>query len=86
MTDLQRLHEQIGVSRAVLVQASVYGSDHTVLAETLRRYPAKYRGVAVMDNDLSEKALHDLHDAGVRSGRFNILARGGNVFNAQDFL
>ena len=75
--ELRTLHQRLGVDRAVLVQPSVYGSDHTVLLTALRSDPHRYRGVALLDDSVSDAASEALHAAGVRSARFNILSRFG---------
>ncbi len=68
----QRMHKALGVERVVIVQASVYKTDHALLLETLQRAPRDgYRGVAVVDDTLSDSALLKLHEAGVRGARFN---------------
>ena len=73
------------MQRAVLVQPSVYGSDHTVLLTALRSDPARYRGVALLDDSVSDAACEALHAAGVRSARFNILSRFGAAFDTTAF-
>lgn len=83
--ELRTLHQRLGVDRAVLVQPSVYGSDHTVLLAALRSDPARYRGVALLDDSVSDAACEELHAAGVRSARFNILSRFGAPFDAIAF-
>jgi len=72
LDDSQRMHEALGVDRVVIVQASVYKTDHSLLIEALRSAPKdKYRGVAVVDDSLSDAELLKLHEAGVRGARFN---------------
>ena len=83
--ELRTLHQRLGVDRAVLVQPSVYGSDHTVLLAALRSDPGRYRGVALLDDSVSDAACEEMHAAGVRSARFNILSRFGAAFDAVAF-
>ncbi len=84
--ELERVHDAMGVQRAVIVQASIYGSDHTVMLEALRRSPERYRGIAVIDAGTTDAELRELHDAGVRGARFNLLARFGTAFDPRAFL
>lgn len=63
----------LGVSRAVLVQPSVYGSDNEVLMRALVEVGPAYRGVAVVDWDIEIAALEKMHAAGVRGVRVNIV-------------
>ena len=66
----------LGVDRAVLVQPSVYGTDNRALLAALKSEPKQFRGVAVIPNHLeeaSEPYLQELHDAGVRGVRCNLV-------------
>lgn len=85
LADMRAMHRQLGVERAVLVQPSVYGFDHTVMIAALRSDPERCRGVALLDDSLDDRALRALHDAGVRSARFNILSRFGQPFDEAAF-
>ncbi|MGQ3115311.1 MAG: amidohydrolase family protein [Hydrogenophaga sp.] len=85
LDELRTLHERLGVQRAVLVQPSVYGNDHAVLLTALRADQARYRGVALLDDSVSDAACEELHAAGVRSARFNILSRFGAAFDTTAF-
>lgn len=66
-----------GMSRGVLVQISVYGTDNRVMLDSLRRHPDRLRGVAVVSDDIPDGDLQAMHDAGVRGVRFNVLFGGG---------
>lgn len=63
----------LGVERMVLIQPSVYGSDNSVLIEAMRKIGPAARGVAVVDDDVSDTELKRLHDAGVRGVRINVV-------------
>ena len=65
--------EQLGVERMVLVQPSVYGSDNTVMLEAMKAIGDRVRGVAVVDNDVSDAELERLNAAGVRGVRINVV-------------
>jgi predicted TIM-barrel fold metal-dependent hydrolase len=62
----------LGVSRAVLVQPSPYGKDNSALIDAISGRE-NFRGVAVVDDDVSDAELERLHAAGVRGLRFNIV-------------
>jgi 2-pyrone-4,6-dicarboxylate lactonase len=66
-----------GMAKGVLVQVSVHGTDNRLLVETLRRHPDRLRGVAVIPLGLPDRDLRDLHEAGVRGLRLNVLFGGG---------
>lgn len=75
---LVRLHDALGIARAVLVQPSVYGTGNACLLEALARLgPQRARGIAVVDDaGPGDAALAALHAAGVRGIRFNIEVAG----------
>ena len=63
----------LGVERTVLVQPSVYGTDNTVMLEAMREIGGAARGVAVVENDVSDAEIERLHAAGVRGIRVNVV-------------
>ncbi|HYC46597.1 MAG TPA: amidohydrolase family protein [Burkholderiales bacterium] len=66
--------DTLGVERAVLVQPSVYGTDNTVLLGAMRELGReRCRGVAVVEDDISDAELERLHAAGVRGVRVNVV-------------
>jgi predicted TIM-barrel fold metal-dependent hydrolase len=74
----ENMMKSLGVDRAVLVHPSVYGHDHRILLDGLRSHADRLRGVAVISPDTSEKEIEELHQAGVRGTRINIVAKGGS--------
>jgi len=72
----QSLLRMLRVDRAVLVQPSVYGTDNRAMLAALKSYPQQLRGIAVISNDpkaVSDDELSELHTAGVRGLRCNIV-------------
>jgi len=72
----QALLKMLGVERAVLVQPSVYGTDNRAMLAALKSHPKQLRGVAVIPSnpqDITEVYLEELHNAGVRGIRCNIV-------------
>ena len=72
----QALLKMLRVNRAVLVQPSVYGTDNRAMLAALKSNPQQFRGVAVISSDpkvVSDQELADLHAAGVRGLRCNIV-------------
>ena len=70
-------HRHLGVSRAVIVQASCHGTDNAAMMDALRAGGDAYRGVAVVAEDVTEDALGTMHEVGVRAVRFNFVKRLG---------
>jgi 2-pyrone-4,6-dicarboxylate lactonase len=65
-----RMHRALGIERGVIVQATVYGTDNRAMVDALNGRP-NYRGVAIIDDSVSDQELRRLHEAGVRGARFN---------------
>lgn len=63
----------LGVTRAVLVQPSFHGSDNRAMLAAMRASSRQMRGVAVLADDVTERELLALHEAGVRGARLNIV-------------
>lgn len=77
MADFRRMMAATGIERAVLVQPSVYGSDHTLFVDMLQEHAAWLRGVAVVRADTPEKDLELWHRVGSRGTRVNALYAAG---------
>ena len=63
--------EQIGIARGVLVQGAPYGTDNTVLLQSLSRFPDRLRGVALASDRVEDDTLAAFAAAGVRGLRFS---------------
>jgi 2-pyrone-4,6-dicarboxylate lactonase len=72
--DYVRMLRTIGCDRAVLVQPSVYGIDNSAMLDALRSGLFPFRGVAVVDENVTDRELQDMHEAGVRGVRINLAA------------
>ncbi|GGA77375.1 2-pyrone-4,6-dicarboxylate hydrolase [Nitratireductor aestuarii] len=70
---LRALHDHLGLSRAVIVQASCHGTDNAAMVDALLASDGKWRGIAMVERDVTPEALQALHDAGVRGVRFNFV-------------
>ncbi|QRM34233.1 amidohydrolase [Microvirga sp. VF16] len=75
---LDLVRKSLGISRVVLVQPSVYGTDNRCLLSALATLgPDVARGVAVIDPEtVSDVTLQDLHKSGVRGVRVNLESKG----------
>jgi len=67
--DYVALARRLGISRAVLVQPSVYGSDNRAILDALREQPMPLRGIAVVDAGVEDRALEEMAAVGVRGLR-----------------
>lgn len=62
--------DAIGVTRAVLVQPSAYGSDHTVMHEAIARSEGRLRGVGLLGKEARAADFDRLKQAGIVALRF----------------
>jgi len=76
---LSALHRHLGFGRAVLVQASCHGTDNSAMVDAMRWSKGAWRGVAMIDKDVTDRELEDLHAAGARGARFNFVAHLGGA-------
>lgn len=76
---LAALHDFLGISRAVIVQASCHGDDNRAMLDALAWAPERMRGVAIAGADTSEVDLAEMHKAGVRGVRFNFVKHLGGA-------
>lgn len=77
--NLFALHRHLGISRSVIVQASCHGTDNRAMVDALKAGGGNYRGIAMVERDVSEAELEALHEAGVRGVRFNFVAHLGEA-------
>jgi 2-pyrone-4,6-dicarboxylate lactonase len=83
---LRALHGQLGVQRAVIVQASCHGSDNAAMLDCIASDPKRYRGVAIVNDAFADADFDALDAGGVRGVRFNFVKHLGgapdmDVFN-----
>lgn len=76
---LAALHAHLGVSRAVIVQASCHGADNSAMLDAIASAPDRYRGVAIAGEGFGERTLNVLHVGGVRGVRFNFVRHLGGA-------
>jgi predicted TIM-barrel fold metal-dependent hydrolase len=62
-----------GVSHAVLVQPSFLGTDNSFFIDVIKRYPRRFRGVAVVDCSFTDAELVSLDRSGVVGMRLNLI-------------
>src|SRR5262245_16415006 len=79
LADFRMLHGKLGVGRAVIVNASVHGTDNRVALDAIAASAGAYRAVANIDGTPGERGLRELHEGGVRGCRFNFVRHLGGV-------
>ncbi|UWU73712.1 amidohydrolase family protein [Bradyrhizobium huanghuaihaiense] len=79
LEDFRIVHAKLGVERAVIVNASVHGTDNTVALDAIAESNGAYRAVANIDHTITERGLRVLHEGGFRGCRFNFVRHLGGV-------
>ncbi len=77
--DFRALHKKLGIGRAVIVNASVHGTDNRVALDAIAVSDGTFRAVANIDDGITERSLRELHDGGFRGCRFNFVRHLGGV-------
>jgi 2-pyrone-4,6-dicarboxylate lactonase len=79
------LHDHLGFSRGVIVQASCHGTDNRAMLDAIARSEGRYRGVAIVDGSESDAQLAAMDAGGVRGVRFNFVAHLGGAPDLEVF-
>jgi predicted TIM-barrel fold metal-dependent hydrolase len=74
---LQRLHQILGIERAVIVHASCHGADMRATLDGIARSNGKYRGTAIIDESYGDQEFQHMDDGGIRGVRFNFVKHLG---------
>ena len=74
--ELKQVMRALGLDRVVVVQASTYGTDNSIVVDSIRELGAGARGVAVIDDKTTEAALDEMHRGGVRGIRLSLGNQG----------
>ena len=74
--------DALGFDRGVIVTASAQGTGNDAMLDALRRHPTRFRGVAVLPPETTDRELDAMTAAGVRGLRLNLLrdAAGGRTY------
>jgi predicted TIM-barrel fold metal-dependent hydrolase len=72
----RRMRADLGLTRTVVVQPSVYGYDNACTEDAVRDLGASARGVAVIPTVTEEREIARLQDAGFRGARLNLVQSG----------
>lgn len=78
----EALHSALGVTRGVLTQPSVYGTDNRCMLDYVSRHPGRMRAVVAVGPDVDDTTLRTMHEAGARGIRVNLADPGGNPFSS----
>jgi predicted TIM-barrel fold metal-dependent hydrolase len=76
------MHDALGVTRGVIVQSGVHGSNNDVLIDAIAQAKGRLKGIALIPETISDSELDRLNAAGVRGFRANLVAGTGVQFDA----
>jgi transcriptional regulator with XRE-family HTH domain len=62
------------VTHALLVQPSCYGVDNAAMIDAMTRFPGRFKAIAVVSPDVTDRELTVLADRGVVGVRFNLVS------------
>jgi predicted TIM-barrel fold metal-dependent hydrolase len=65
-----QIQDQLGLAGAVVVSGGGYGPDTAHLEEVLTSFPDRFRGVALLPEDVTREHIARLDRCGVRGARF----------------
>jgi 2-pyrone-4,6-dicarboxylate lactonase len=76
-SDAQRVLKILGIERAVIVHASVYDTDYSMIKDILSTAPNRqdFRGAVVFNESVKDRELDELAELGVCGVRFHIAKR-----------
>lgn len=73
VSDYRKVQQRLGLERVVVVQPTTYGKDNSCTLEAVAELGEGARGIAIVDNTVSDAELERLTRAGMRGVRFRML-------------
>src|SRR5687768_3976759 len=71
--EYRALQQQLGLERVVVVQPTAYGKDNRCTLDAIAALGECARGIAVIDDSITDAEIEDLTRAGIRGVRFRML-------------
>lgn len=75
LPQLQHMAQALSLQRFVIVQPSYYGTDNSCMLDALAAAGPRARGVAMVDERISDSELEAMHVRGVRALRLDLFLR-----------
>jgi D-galactarolactone isomerase len=76
VADYLKVRARLGITRTVVVQPSTYGKDNSCTLAAIATLGDSARGIAVVDQTVTDAELDRLTKAGIRGIRFHMLPGG----------
>lgn len=86
ITRLLALHDALGFTRGVVVQASVHGTDNRAVLDAAAAHPDRLRAIVAVSEGVTEAEIAAMHAKGARGIRVNLVDKGGMPFRSLDAL
>lgn len=82
-----KMHRALGIERGIIVQATTYGADHSVVLDALAQAGDSYKGCAnaIVLKEGSDSYINELDQAGVGGARFTFRKELGLGLNQSEF-
>ena len=74
--EMRALHRALHADRVVIVQPSVYGTDNACTLDAIKQLGSRARGIAVIDDRVTDAALDEMSRGGIRGIRINLATAG----------
>jgi 2-pyrone-4,6-dicarboxylate lactonase len=75
LAKLERMTTVLGIESFAIVQPSFYGTDNRCMLDALDLAGVKGRGVAMVEEDVDDEELFEMHRRGVRALRLDLFLR-----------
>ena len=75
MSDYKKVQARLGTSRVVVVHPTQYGTDNSCTVQAMADFGSGARGIAVLDDSVTDGELERLTRAGMRGVRFRMIDR-----------
>lgn len=83
-SQLLELHKSLGIEHGVFVQAVTYGSDNLIILDAIKQSNFNYRGIALVDTDITNEHLAELKQGGICGIRFNMMGHLPGRYDSQE--
>jgi D-galactarolactone isomerase len=84
VADYRKVQARLGLERVVVVQPTTYGADNRRTLDSIAEIGPSARGVAVVDQNVTDAELEQLTKAGIRGVRFHMLPGGALEWDVLD--
>jgi predicted TIM-barrel fold metal-dependent hydrolase len=76
IAEMRSLHKALHTDRVVIVNPSVYGTDDSCTLDAIKKLGPGARGIATVDDTISNATLDEMHKGEIRGIRINLETAG----------